>query len=71
MDEETLNNLFDKDIDVIAQKVNPLCVCVSLSLSLSLCLSLCVCVLFLCQFYSAHHTSALTVEILTLTHLQS
>ena len=65
MDEETLNNLFDK--------VNPLCVyvcvcvcvcvCVSLSLSLS--------VLFLCQFYSAHHTSALTVEILTLTHLQS
>ena len=67
MDEETLNNLFDKDIDVIAQKVNPLCVCVSLSL----CLSLCVCVLFLCQFYSAHHTSELTVEILTLTHLQS
>ena len=68
MDEETLNNLFDNDIDVIAQKVNPLCVCVcSLSLSLSLSLS----VLFLCQFYSAHHTSALTVEILTLTHLQS
>ena len=69
MDEETLNNLFDK--------VNPfcvcmcvcvrVCVCVCVSLSLSLSLS----VLFLCQFYSAHHTSELTVEILTLTHLQS